>query len=101
MKMLQLTIYMNESDRSGDLPLHEVVVRRLLHLDVAGATVMRGMMGYGKHGRVHRKRLLGVSDDRPMVITAVDSEDRIRPLLPELKSLIREGLVTLQDVEVV
>jgi PII-like signaling protein len=101
MKMVQLTIYMNEADRIGDLPLHELVVRRLLHLEVAGATVMRGVMGYGRHGKVHRKRLLGVSDDRPMVITAVDTEARIRPVLPELKGLIREGLITIQEVEVV
>ena len=100
MKSLKLTIYLNEADRRGDLPLHELIVRRLLHLDIAGATVMRGIMGYGKHGKVHRKRLLGVSDDHPMVITAVDAEDRIRAVLPELKSLVKEGLITLQDVEV-
>jgi PII-like signaling protein len=100
MKKLQLNIYVNEADMSGDLPLHELLVRRLLHLDIAGATVMRGLMGYGKHGKVHRKRLFGVSDDRPVVIIAIDTEERIRRVLPELRSLVKEGLITLHEVEV-
>ncbi len=101
MKKLQLTIYLNEADRIGDVPLHEEVVRHLLQFDVAGATVTPGLMGYGKHGKVHRKRLFGVSDDRPVVITAVDDASRIRPILTELKAMIQEGLITLQEVEVV
>ncbi len=101
MKKLQLTIYLNEADRIGDVPLHEDVVRRLLNFDVAGATVTPGLMGYGKHGKVHRKRLFGVSDDRPLVITAIDDESRIRPILTELKAVILEGLITLHEVEVV
>jgi uncharacterized protein len=100
MKKLQLTIYLNETDMRGDVPLHEAVVRRLLHLEVAGATVTRGVMGYGQHGKVHRKRLFGVSDDRPIVITAVDDEARLRAALAELKPMISEGLMTLQEVEV-
>lgn len=101
MKKLQLTIYLNEADNAGDIPLHEDVVRRLLHFEIAGATVTHGVMGYGKHGRVHRKRLFGVSDDRPMVITAIDEESRIRPILNELKAIVVEGLITLHEVEVV
>lgn len=101
MKKLQLTIYLNDTDMAGEHALHELLVRRLLHLDIAGATVTRGVMGYGKHGRVHRQRLFGVSDDRPVVITAIDEESRIRPALAELKSLVREGLITVQEVEVV
>jgi PII-like signaling protein len=101
MKKLQLTIYLNEADRIGDVPLHEDVVRRLLHFEIAGATVTPGVMGYGKHGRVHRKRLFGVADDRPVVITAIDDETRIRPILIEIKAVILEGLITLHEVEVV
>lgn len=100
MKKLQLTIYLNEADMVGDIPLHEDLVRRLLHFDIAGATVTRGLMGYGKHGKLHRKRLFGVSDDRPLIITAVDDESRLRPILQELKSLVTEGLITLHEVEV-
>ena len=99
MKKLQLTIYLDESDRSGDLPLHEVIVRRLLALDIAGATVTRGVMGYGHHHKVHRQRLFGVSDDRPIIITTVDDESRLRPVVAELRAMVPEGLFTLQDVE--
>ena len=101
MKKLQLSIYVNEADRIGEVPLHEDLVQRLLHFNIAGATVTPGLMGYGRHGTVHRKRLFGVSDDRPVVITAIDDEARIRPILTEVKSLVPEGLITLQEVEVV
>ncbi len=101
MKKLQLTIYINETDMHGDVPLHEFIVRRLLHLEIAGATVNRGVMGYGRHGKVHRQRLFGVSDDRPILITAIDEEARIRKVLPELKAEILEGLMTVQEIEVI
>ena len=101
MKKLQLTIYLNEADRMGDIPLHEDLVRRLLHFEIAGATVTRGVMGYGKHGKVHRKRLFGVSDDKPVMITAVDSERKIREILPEIRGMVKEGLVVLLDAELV
>jgi PII-like signaling protein len=100
MKKLQMTIYINEADMIGDVPLHEDIVRRLLYFQISGATVTRGLMGYGKHGVLHRKRLFGVSDDRPVVITSVDDEPRIRTVLAELRGIIREGLIVLQDVEV-
>lgn len=100
MKKLQLTIYLNEEDRIGDVKLHEDIVRRLLHFELAGATVTRALMGYGRHGKMHKKRLFGISDDRPIVITAIDDEARIRPILKELKALLPEGLITLQEVEI-
>lgn len=99
MAKMQLTVYVNETDMHEDLPLHEVVVRRLLHLEVAGATVLRGVMGYGRHGKVHRQRLFGVSDDRPLAIIAIDEEARLRALIPEIRSLLPEGLITLAPVE--
>ena len=98
MNKVQLTIYVKETDMSDDLPLYELIVRRLLHEGIAGATVLRGVMGYGRHGQVHRKRLLGVSDDHPMVIIAVDSADKIRAVFPELRSLVKSGLITIADV---
>jgi PII-like signaling protein len=100
-KKLQLSIYINETDMSGDVPLYEILVRRMLHMEVAGATVTRALMGYGKHGKVHRKRLFGVSDDSPIVITAIDEEGRIRAVLPHLRTMVPEGLITLQEVETV
>jgi PII-like signaling protein len=101
MTKLQLTIYLNEADIIGDQPLREDIVRRLHKFEIAGATVVHGLMGYGKHGRLHHKRLFGVSDDRPVVIIAVDDESRIRPILEELKSVASEGLITVHPVEVV
>lgn len=101
MKQLQLSIFINETDMAGDVPLYEILVRRLLHLEVAGATVTRALMGYGKHGKVHRKRLFGVSDDRPIVITAIDDEVRIRSLFPHLRTMVPEGLITIQQVETI
>lgn len=101
MKKMQLTIYLNEADRIGEVPLHEDVVRRLLQHDVAGVTVTRGLMGYGKHAQVHRKRLFGISDDRPVVLTAIDDEARLRPLLGELRAVVAEGVITLHEVEVI
>ncbi len=100
MTQLQLNIYLNEADRSGDHPLYQVIVGRLLHLELGGATVLRGIMGFGHHARVHRSRLFGVSDDRPIVIIAVDDPARIRAALPELKAMVTEGLITLHEVEV-
>lgn len=100
MKKLQLTIYLNEADMHGEVPLHETIVRKLLHLEVAGASVMQGVMGFGRHHQVHRKRLFGVSDDRPIVITAIDDEAKIRSVLPEIQTLVKEGLITCTEVEV-
>jgi PII-like signaling protein len=59
------------------------------------------MMGFGSHGKVHRKRLFGVSDDKPVMITAIDSERKIREVLPEVRGMVKEGLVVLLDAEVV
>lgn len=99
MKKLQLSIYLKETDRSNDLALDELIVRRLLHSGIVGATVLRGVMGYGRHRHVHRTRLFGVSDDRPIVIVAIDEAGRIRAFLPELKTLLPDGLVTILEVE--
>ncbi len=81
----ELMIYLKQTDMSGEVPLHEAIVLRLLHGEIAGATVLRGVMGYGRHGHVHRKRLLGVSDDHPIVVIAVDDAEKLHHLLPELR----------------
>jgi len=96
-----LVIYVDESDIWGDAhtPLYEAIVRRLRQLEIAGATVQTGIMGFGSHQKVHHKRLFGISDDRPVVITAVDSEVKLRKILPEIRGMVREGLVVMLDVE--
>jgi len=96
-----LMIYVDETDLWGTGTLYEAIVRRLRQLGIAGATAQPGMMGFGSHGKVHRKRLFGVSDDRPVVITAVDEEAKIRDVLPEIRAMVKEGLVVLLDAEVI
>src|SRR3954467_1918751 len=100
MTKLQLTIYLKETEMNGDVPLHEAIVRRLLHFGIAGATVLRGVMGYGRHGHVHRKRLLGVADDQPMVIVAIDEASKLEHYLPEIRKIAPEALFVLQDVRI-
>jgi len=100
MTKLQLSIYLKETDRHDEVPLHEYIVRRLLHSGISGATVLRGVMGYGRHGHVHRTRLFGVSDDRPVVVVAIDDEALLLSFLPELKAIAPGALVVAQHVEV-
>lgn len=97
-----LLIYLDETDvwQEG-IPLYEGIVRRLYQLGVAGATVEAGIMGYGSHHKVHRKRLFGVSDDRPVTIHVVEEEATIQKVLPEIKSMVKEGLIVLVDAQLV
>ena len=96
-----LMIYLDETDMYGTGPLYEAIIRRLRQLGVNGATAVSGIMGFGAHMKVHRKRLFGISDDKPVVITVVDAEPVIRELLPEIRGMVKEGLVVLLDAEVI
>ncbi|HET7490030.1 MAG TPA: DUF190 domain-containing protein [Acidimicrobiales bacterium] len=97
----RLTVFVGESDRHGHTPLATEIVQRAHRAGLAGATVLRGVEGYGASNHIHTTRLLSLSDDLPMVVVIVDAEDRIRAFLPELEELVAEGLVILDDVEVV
>jgi PII-like signaling protein len=96
-----LMIFVDESDQLEDVPLYEAILRRLVRFDIAGATVQIGVMGFGSHHRIHRKRLFGVSDDRPVTIMVIDDESKLRNAIPEIRPLIKEGLLLLTDVEVI
>jgi uncharacterized protein len=99
-----LVILIDETDTwDNDIPLYEAIVRRLVQLEVSGATVSHGIMGFGSHQRVHQKRLFGVTDDRPVTILVADSEDKIKLILPVIRPMIPadEGLVLLLDADVV
>ena len=96
-----LLMFVNESDRWNDMPLYQAIVNRLRHLHMAGATAEAGLLGFGHHTRIHHKGLFGIADDRPITITVVDEEARIRAALPELRSMIDEGLILLLDAELV
>src|SRR6185369_6707251 len=96
-----LMIFVDESDQWDDLPLYEAILRRLVKFEIAGATVQIGVMGFGSHHRIHRKRLFGVSDDRPVTIMVVENEAKLRQAIPEIRPLVQEGLILLTDVEVI
>lgn len=95
-----LQIIVEDSDRHGGEPLHEAIVRYFYKNGIVGATVSAGIIGYGVHHRIHRKGIFGVSEERPIVITAVDTEDNLRKVLPTISSMVKEGVVFLSDVEV-
>jgi len=96
-----LMIFLNEVDRVGDQPMYEVLMRRLRKREVAGATMYYGTMGFGHHHRLHHKGLFGITDDRPITITVVDTDTKIQALLPEVRSLVPGGLMLLLIAELV
>src|SRR5260221_10998346 len=95
-----LRIFIGESDRHGGHPLHEAIVLKARELHLAGATVLRGAMGFGKSSRLHTAKILRLSVDLPLVIEIVDSEEKINAFLPVLDGMIGGGMVTLEDVRV-
>jgi len=96
-----LRIFVGESDRSDGRPLHEMIVEAARKRELAGATVLRGFLGFGANSRIHTSKVLRLSEDLPIVIEIVDEEDKIEAFLPELDTLIGEGLVTLEKVRVI
>jgi len=97
---LLLRIFIGESDRFDGRPLYEAIVLKARELHLAGATVLRGPMGFGKSSRLHTAKILQLSEDLPMVIEIVDSEERIREFLPILEPMMGSALVTLEKAQV-
>jgi len=97
---LLLRIFIGESDRHEGHPLHEVIVLKSRELHLAGATVLRGAMGFGKSSRLHTTKILRLSVDLPLVIEIVDSEEKIKAFLPVLDGMMGGGMVTLEPVRV-
>ena len=95
-----LRIFIGESDRWEHQPLYEAIVLKARERHLAGATVLRGPMGFGKSSRIHTAKILRLSMDLPLVIEIVDSEEKINSFLPELEKMIGGGLVTLEKVKV-
>jgi PII-like signaling protein len=95
-----LRILIGESDRWEHKPLYEAIVLKAREMQLAGATVLRGPMGFGKSSRLHTAKILRLSMDLPFVIEIVDSEEKINSFLPELDKMIGGGLVTLEKVRV-
>ena len=99
--VLLLRIYTEEGKQNGHRPLYEDIVMKARAAKLAGATVLRGPMGYGLHARIHTAKILDLSAKLPLVIEIVDSEEKIRAFLAELNTMRDLGLVTLEKVEVV
>lgn len=95
-----LRVFVGEDDRWDGRPLYEAIVERLLEMDLAGATVYRGIAGFGANQRIHAARRLGFSHDAPVMIAVVDRDEKIRAVIPVLDEMVGEGLVVLSDVEV-
>jgi len=97
---LLLRIFIGENDKAGTKPLYEAIVLKARELHLAGATVLRGPMGFGKSSRLHTTKILRLSEDLPLVIEIVDSEDKINEFLPALDAMMSSGLITLEKVQV-
>src|SRR5579859_5099750 len=97
---LLLRIFLGESDRWQHKPLYEAIVLAAREAHLAGATVLRGPMGFGKSSRLHTSKILRLSEDLPFVIEIVDSEEKINAFLPVLDEMLGSGLVTMEKVQV-
>jgi PII-like signaling protein len=96
-----MRIFIGESDSWHDQPLHEALVRAMRANDLAGATVYRGILGYGAHRRIHREKPLHLSHDCSIMITVVDTEEKLQRFLPVVDQMVQEGLVVLSDVDII
>ena len=95
-----LRIFIGEDDQDGGRPLYEAIVLKAREMHLAGATVLRGALGYGHSSRLHTTKVLRLSEDLPLVVEIVDSEEKIAAFLPELDRLMTSGLVTIETVRV-
>jgi hypothetical protein len=97
---LLLRVFIGEGARDGSRPLYEAIVLKAREMHLAGATVLRGPMGYGHSSRLHTAKILRLSEDLPLVIEIVDSEEKINAFLPVLDGLMSSGLITLEKIQV-
>jgi PII-like signaling protein len=96
-----LRVFIGESDRHGHKPLYESIVLQAREAGLAGATVLRGVMGFGKNSVLHTAKILRLSEDLPMIVEIVDSLEKIEKFLPVLDELIKDGLVTVEKIRVI
>ncbi len=96
-----MRIYIGESDRWKEKPLHQALVEAMRANDLAGVTVYKGIMGYGAHGRIHKESPLRLSHDASIMLSVVDTEEKIQGFLPIVEQMVEEGLVVLSEVDIV
>jgi hypothetical protein len=97
---LLVRIYLGESDHRDHKPLYEVIVLKAREAGLAGATVLRGAMGFGASSRMHTAKILRLSDDLPVIVEIVDAEEKVNAFLPQIQALMGGGLVTLERIRV-
>ena len=95
-----LRVFLGEDDKFHSRPLYEAIVLKAREAQLAGATVLRGHMGFGHSSRIHTSKILRLSEDLPLVIEIVDTEEKIKAFLPTLDAMMQSGLVTLEKVQV-
>jgi PII-like signaling protein len=100
-KGVLLRVFIDENSRSEGRPLYEAIVRKARETGLAGATVLKGVMGYGAGSAIHTTKVLRLSEDLPMIIEIVDSRDKINLILPYLDEHVNEGLITMEEVSVI
>lgn len=98
---LLIRIFIGESDTWHGKPLYQAIVELLRERGIAGATVLRGIEGFGANAHIHTTRILRLSQDLPVLIEVVDQEDRVRGILPDLDAMVEDGMITLEPVEVI
>lgn len=96
-----MRIYIGESDRWRDKPLYRALVEAMRANDIAGVTVYRGILGYGAHRRMHKEKALSLSQDCSIMLSAVDSEEKLTRLIPIVDEMVEEGLVVMSDVDII
>lgn len=96
-----LRVFIGESDKWHGTPLYEAIVLKARELHLAGATVLRGPMGFGANSRLHTTKIMRLSEDLPMIVEIVDSKEKIDELMPHIDDMVQEGLVTLERVKVI
>lgn len=100
-KAKMLRIHFGEDDKWKGRPLYQAIVERCRQLDIAGATVLRGIEGYGASTMIRRSHLLHFSSDAPILVQVIDSDEKIQRLIPALDEMVSEGLIAMSDVEVI
>lgn len=96
-----MRIFVGENDKWGDKPLHKALVESMRANEIAGVTVYHGILGYGANRRIHKETTLNLSHDRPMMLTVVDTEEKLRAYFPVLDGMVQQGLVVLSDVDII
>lgn len=100
-KAQMLRIHFGEDDKWNGKPLYRAIVEKCRELDIAGATVFRGIEGYGASTLIHRPHLLSFSSDAPLMVSVIDTVEKVRTLLPFLDEMLKEGLIAVSEVEVI